>query len=138
MVADHAFFLTTKPINDINDVLFFGDGRKPLDTQLVVEILAQIAQETPGPPASGDTNMNVVTGERIKDDPRRDFAVRLDPHLREGWIEKRVKPFRKEAGDTSVIFGWMDDTGQFISGSIYKRKDRLLRALSRHSKCSFL
>ncbi|KXV48208.1 hypothetical protein AD945_08360 [Gluconobacter albidus] len=109
MVADHAFFLTTKPINDIYDVLFFGDGRKPIDIQLVEKILAHFAQEPAGPSAACDTNMNVVSGERIKDHPRDDLAVLLNPHLRERGMEQRVQALCDETGNASVVFCGEDD-----------------------------
>lgn len=111
MVADYAFFLTTKPINDIYDVLFFGDGRKPLDTQLVVEIQPHFSQEPAGPSAACDTNMNVWSSEGIKDHPRDDLTVLLDAHLRERGMEQRVQPFRHEAGNTAIMFSREDGAG---------------------------
>lgn len=114
MVADHAFFLTTKPINDIYNVLFFGDGRKPIDIQLVEEILAHCAQEPAGPSAASDTNMNVVSGERIKDHSCDNLAVLLDPHLRKRGMEQRVQPLRHETGNAAVMFSREDDAGHSI------------------------
>jgi len=114
MVADYAFLLTTKPINDIYDVLFFGDGRKPIDIQLVEKILAHFAQKPAGPSAASDTNMNVVSGERIKDHPRDNLAVLLDPHLGERGMKERVQPLCYEAGDAAIMFSGKDGAGHEI------------------------
>ncbi|NVN06067.1 hypothetical protein HW509_10770 [Asaia spathodeae] len=111
MVADYAFPLTTKPINDLYDVLFFGDGRKPLDTQLVVEIQPHFAQEPSGPSAARDTNMNVGSSEGIKDHPGNDLAILLNPHLRERRMEKRVQPVSQKARYPTVMLSGEDDAG---------------------------
>lgn len=117
VVSHHTFTLPADPLDNINDVLFFGDARKPFALDHVEKIPAKSTQEPTGPACACDSNMNIGAGESIEQHPGNDFAVALDPHGDEGWMEKRPQFLSQKHRDAIVIFAGAEnaDHGEMVA-----------------------
>jgi len=106
VIADYAFSLTAYAFNDINDVLLFGDGCKPIDAKLLEEIPPHFTEKPSGPSVTSNRNMDVIARESIKQRASHDFSILFQAHHREGRVEQCIQPFSKKDADTAIMRAW--------------------------------